>query len=298
MPLHACEAKFFNWLHQNNETRDKLKQLRVFVDDPAEIDFQDIKIPDKSGYLIRVRHYHATEEIKPLIIFFPGNGFIYDLFEENHAIISKIAKYSGCHAVMVDYRLAPLHPYPAPLKDALKAVQYVFAHLDFFKANKKKIILAGYSSGANLAAVITNQLRKHQDMPIFHQLLISGAYDYTNSLHDYDDYGMQDRFLSPAEAQFSFDAYCQASERSEPTCSPYWEKDLSQLPPTTIMMGEYDGGRSQSEGYAKKLIAAGNVVTKLVLPGQTHSTILYRKALSEGEDPALVAARQIKKVVS
>ena len=77
----------------------------------------------------------------------------------------------------------------------------------------------------------------------------------------------------------------------------YWEKDLSGLPPTTIMVAEYDGGRSQSEGYAQKLIQAGNHVTKIILPGQTHGTMLYRKALSDGEDPASVAAKQIRKIV-
>lgn len=198
---------------------------------------------------------------------------------------------------MIDYRLAPEHPYPAQLSDAMEAIDYIFNEIESFKADKNKIILAGYSSGANLAAVITNQLRNDKQKLIFHQFLISGAYDYSNSLHKHDEFGMQDRFLSPNEAQYSFNAYCKEEQRKEPTCSPYWEKDLTGLPPTTIMVAEYDGGRSQSEGYAEKLIAAGNDVTKIILPGQTHGTILYRKALSDGQDPSLIAAEHIKKYV-
>ena len=308
MAINLCETNFFNWLHNQAGKSDKpvniysirenVKNLSSFVDEPADIDFKDIKITAKEGHSIRLRYYYETNEIRPLIIFLPGNGFVYNLFEENHSIISKIAKHSGCHAIMVDYRLAPEHPYPAPLADALDAVNYIFNHIELFKADKNKVILAGYSSGANLAAVITNLLRSHQTISIFHQFLISGAYDYTNSLHEYDEYGVQDRFLSAEEAQFSFNAYCKEEQRKEATCSPYWDKDLSRLPPTTIMVSEYDGGRSQSEGYAKKLIDAGNEITKIVLSGQTHGTILYRKALSEGVDPALVAAFRIKNITS
>lgn len=308
MAINPCETDFFNWLHNQAEKsdepaniqtlRENVKNLGSFVDEPADIDFKDIKIIAKEGHSIRLRYYHDTNKIRPLVIFLPGNGFIYNLFEENHSVISKIAKHSGCHAVMVDYRLAPEHPYPAPLEDALDAVNFIFNHIELFKADKNKVILAGYSSGANLTAVITNLLRNDQTISIFHQFLISGAYDYTNSLHEYDEYSIQDRFLSPEEAQYSFTAYCNEAQRKEPTCSPYWNKDLSRLPPTTIMVSEYDGGRSQSEGYAKKLLDAGNDITKIVLSGQTHSTILYRKALSDGADPALVAALQIKNITT
>ncbi len=307
MAINQSEINFFNWVHsQDNNVdqstdiqsiREKVKRLSKFVDEPASIDFREIQIKNREGCAIKLRYYSDADEIRPLIIFLPGNGFVYDLFEENHTIISKIAKHSTCHAVMIDYRLSPEHPYPAPLMDALDAVNYIFYHIDLFNADKDKVILSGYSSGANLAAVITNQLRDHQEISIFHQFLISGAYDYTNSLHEYDNYSEQDRFLSPSEAQFSFNSYCNEDQRKEPACSPYWNNDLSGLPPTTIMVGEYDGGRSQSEGYARKLLDAGNNLTKIILPGQTHSTILYRKALSDGVDPSLIAARRIKDII-
>ena len=87
------------------------------------------------------------------------------------------------------------------------------------------------------------------------------------------------------------------AQRKDPSCSPYWSKDLSGLPPTTILVAEYDGGRSQSEAYAQKLVEAVNRVTKIIFPGQTHATILYRKALSDGQDPAYVVAEQIRKII-
>lgn len=311
MPVNKSDLRFFeclaDMLEKSGEppsqditigaVRHMAKQFSCFVDSPADIPFEDRLITIETGRHIRLRYYPYGNKVGPVIIYFPGNAFIHDFFEENHSIISKIAHYAGCHAIMVESRLAPEHPYPAPLEDALAATQYIIDHVDDFHIDRNKIILAGYSSGANVAAVITNQLKKSDSIKIYHQFLISGAYDYTNSLHDYDDYVLQDKMLDPASAQFSFDCYSTSSQRKEPTCSPYWEKEISGLPPTTIMVGEYDGGRSQSEGYAKKLIDAGNRVEKLVLSGQTHGTILYRKICSDGEDPAIAAGNKIKNLI-
>lgn len=308
MPVNSSDIAFFDVLLQMtknlimsetpsiNTLRKAVKMFSGFVDEPTNIAFKDRIITASKGHSIRLRYYSQEKTIKPLIIYFPGNAFIHDLFEENHAIISKIAYHSGCHVVMVECRLAPENPYPAPLEDALDAVNFIFEHCQQFYADPKKIILAGFSSGANLAAVVANQYRKNKEKSIFHQFLISGGYDYTNSLHEYDAYALQDKMLDPNSAQESFDAYCQESQRKDPQCSPYWEDDLSGLPPTTIMVGEYDGGRSQSEGYAKRLIDAGNTVEKLILPGQTHGTILYRKACSDGKDPAVVAGMKIRQI--
>lgn len=309
MSINLAERNFFEWLQLNTDRyktsenlnieiiRESIRKLDIFVDLPTNIKFEDKTILCHDGHGLRLRCYEVTNTIRPLIIFLPGNGFLYDLFEANHSIISKIATKSGCHAVMVDYRLAPEYPYPNALEDAIEAVNFIFNNIKLFKADIKKIILAGYSSGANLAAVITNRIRYDSIRPIFHQFLISGAYDYTNSLHEYDEFSCQDKLLSPGEAQFSFDSYCNKSNRKEPSCSPFWEPDLSGLPPTTIMVAEYDGGRSQSEAYVLKLIEAKNKVTKIVLPGQTHGTILYRKALKDGKDPALVAAERILEII-
>lgn len=308
MPVNHSDIKFFEVLQAlmqqtqsvgSNErptieqVRQAPKQCRVFVDTPRDVPFKDYELATDCCHKINLRYYAKDKQQKPLIIYFPGNAFIHELSYENHSIISKIVEKAGCHAVMVEPRLSPEHPYPKPLEDAQNAIQYLVNNHEYFHFDKQKIILAGYSSGANLAAVCTNQARFDDSVQVCHQLLISGAFDYTNALQAFDDYVQHDQLLDPEAAQFSFDCYSKPSQRQEPTCSPYWTNDLSGLPPTTIMMAEYDGGRSQSEGYAEKLNAAGNSVNKIVMPGQTHGTILYRRICSDGQDPAEVAGESL-----
>lgn len=305
MPVNQSDRLFFEKMEQimgsmdvKNLTietiREATKKMSGFAADAAPLPYYDTSILTRDNYHLPLRHYQFDDTPRAVIIYFPGNGFIHDLFVENHAIISKIAEKAHCHAIMVNVRLAPENPFPIPLNDALDAINYIFNNASSLTINHKKIILAGFSSGANLAAVSTNQLRHHPHIAIYHQLLISGAYDYTDSLHEFDDFVLQDKMLDPKSAKFSFDCYSRSDQRKEPVCSPYWEKDLSKLPSTTIMMGEYDGGRSQGEGYAKKLVDAGNQVEKIIGKGQTHGTILYRKACIDGSDPALVAGERLR----
>jgi acetyl esterase len=300
MPINKSDLDFFKLLEQKmpasltlEQIRQAAKSLSQFVGEPANVPYQDGIIHSRDFLPIRYRFYAESQKRRPLIIYFPGTGFIHNMFEENHSIISKIAKYSGCHALMVDYRLAPENPYPKPLEDAIDTFNYVSKNAEKFCADLTKLIIAGWSSGANLAAVLTNMSRSNPEIKIFHQLLISGGFDYTNSVHEYDSYAIEDKMLDPDAVQFSFDCYCIDSQRRDPKCSPYWETDLSGLPPTTILCGEYDGGRSQSEAYAEKLIQAGNSVNKIIMPGQTHMTILLRKACSDGDDPAEIAGKLI-----
>ena len=84
----------------------------------------------------------------------------------------------------------------------------------------------------------------------------------------------------------------------KPLFSPYYEPDLSHMPPTTFIVGEYDGLRNDTEPYYKKLKSASKTqVEKIVLPGQTHNTMAMRAALFDGEDPAETIAKVIKQSI-
>lgn len=76
--------------------------------------------------------------------------------------------------------------------------------------------------------------------------------------------------------------------------SPYYEVDFHSFPSTTILCGEYDALRNDSEGYFHKLNTAGVKVEKIILPGQTHNTIMMRAVLSDSTDPAEIIANIAK----
>lgn len=279
-----------------DDLRGTIKHFKPFLLNESLLPYRVLTILSPSGHNITARFISKGDEKKPLFIFFPGTGFMHDMFDENYTILSRLIKHVDCHGVMVEYRLSPESPFPSPHEDAKTALSYLLDNVEL-NFDKDRIIISGFSSGGNMAAVLCNSLQHNQTFKPFHQYLFSGGFDYTDSLHDFDEYVNEDKMLDKDSQQLSFDLFCQEANRTDPACSPYFQEDFSNLCSTTIQCGEYDGGRSQSEGYAKKLSDNHVNVDKIIVPGQTHFTILYRGACSDGEDPVLIAARQINRII-
>ena len=279
------------------EIRATVKYFRPFLSKEPLLPFDKLLINTSSGYNLKARYIAKGEKKKPLLLFFPGTAFIHEMFDENYTVLSRMIKQMDCHGLMLEYRLSPEAPFPCAHKDAATTLDYVLEHADELNVDKRKIILSGFSSGANMAAVLANNLTSQTDFKPFHQYLLSGAYDYTDSLHEFDNYVNEDKMLDKGAQTMSFDLYCQDADRRDSYCSPYWQDDFSNLCSTTIQCGEYDGGRSQSEGYARKLAAHNVNIDKVIMPGQSHLTIIYRGACSDGEDPAFIAAEKINRLL-
>ena len=225
------------------DIRSTITHFKTYLSPEQLLPFQELAIPSSQlTHTIKARFIKKNHEKKPLIIFFPGTGFMHYMFDENYSVLSRMINQIDAHGVMLEYRLSPENPYPAPHEDAKDMLQYLLTNHNIFHIDTSKVIISGHSSGANMAAVLCNSLQKNKRFKPFHQYLLSGAYDYTDSLHDYDKYVNEDKMLDKEAQKLSFDLYCQDADRRNPNCSPYWQTDFTQLCPTTIQCGEYDGG--------------------------------------------------------
>src|SRR5207244_8437044 len=77
--------------------------------------------------------------------------------DTHDGIVRALAHRSGCIAVAVDYRLAPEHPFPAGLEDALEATRWVLGKVGELELDPGRIAVGGDSSGATLAAVVAGR---------------------------------------------------------------------------------------------------------------------------------------------
>lgn len=309
MPLNPSIVNFFQKIKEEEaknpskpiekKTIEELRTISDFVMNftgkPSKISFKDESIPARDGYQIPIRIYNDNiKEKKPVLIFFPGCAYINPLFEANAIACSRIAKYSKIKVIIINYRLAPEYPLPTAIYDGYDATKYISKNSDHFNIDSEQIFIGGISSGAHLAAVISNLSRNDKDINIFHQILLNGIYDLTQSIHDYDKFANED-LLCPREYINNVTKFygIKNKDLTNPLFSPYFEKDLSNLPPTTFIIAEYDGLRNASEAYYKRMKEANNQVNKIILPGQPHDTILMRQVMSDGEDPAQIIANVI-----
>ena len=311
MSINPSEAQFFDELEaaQAQPGAKPLSELSLAeyramaalfagnAGEPAAVSFKEITIAARDGYEVPVRVYHDDlSESTPVLIFFPGCGYQIDLFEVNAIAASRIADYSGMKVMVVNHRLAPEHPMPGSMQDGYDVTQYVATHADEFAVDPQKIMLGGFSSGGNCAAVISCLARKTDSFSIHQQILINAWLDLGRTTPGFKDVEKEDRMITEEGVEFLIsNLNLTEADFSNPLINPIIESDLSGLPKTVVVVSEHDGIRADSEGYFKRLVEAGVEAEKIILPGQSHNTLLMRKVLSDGKDPAEVIAKAMKK---
>src|ERR1700687_3057761 len=134
MEKHYCEGmsqteKFYQTLLAQTPKGDlSIAQIRfgfekLMADFPAQPDvhFQLISIGKLSAAWVHAPG--CTRE--RVILFFHGGGYVSGSFHSHQDLIGRLAKATGCDVLAVDYRLAPEHPFPAAVEDALIAYEFL-----------------------------------------------------------------------------------------------------------------------------------------------------------------------------
>lgn len=281
------------------ELREGTSVLLQYAGDAAPVSFLDDQIPSRDGHLIPIRIYnHHLAGNLPTLIFYPGCAFVFDLAAINNIIASRIAAFAdSVRVIVVHYRLIPEHPFPINFHDCYDAAAFIAAHSEQFGVDRNYFLLAGWCTGAHCATAISSMARESNAFRVHHQILVSGSFDLTESTHEFDWEEKEDKTVDRNLLRHLKKTYYNLSEMdfTNPLFSPSYERNFHDFPPTTILCGQYDALRNDSEGYFCKLKAGGVAVQKIILPGQTHNTILMRTVLSDGIDPAELIADIAKK---
>jgi acetyl esterase len=208
-----------------------------------------------------MRTYRPSGEALATLVFFHGGGFVIGDLESYDAQCRTLCSRVGVTVISVDYRLAPEHPFPAGVEDALAAFDWVVAH------EPGPFVVGGDSAGGNLAAV-TAQARRDQ---LVAQLLIYPATDLATEYPSMEENG-EGLFLTKDDMDWFHHHYLgdDESTRSDPRASPALAEDLSGLPPALIYTAQYDPLRDAGDAYAKALSAAGVKVTHRCFEGLIH----------------------------
>ena len=160
-----------------------------------------------------------------------------------HILASKLALASGCDVLSFEYRLAPEHPYPAAIQDALE----VWDHLMHMGVGARDVILAGDSAGGNLALELCLKLKEQGRRQPRMLILMSPWTDMTCSGLSHTDCADIDPMLSAEYISSVRAAYTGPdADWSDPCYSPLFG-DLRGFPPALIQVGTNEILRSDSE---------------------------------------------------
>ncbi|WP_420103820.1 alpha/beta hydrolase [Bosea sp. (in: a-proteobacteria)] len=214
---------------------------------------------------VRVRLFEPFSQPCGTILFVHGGGWIMGSPETFAPLCRELATVTGMTVASVDYRLAPEHPYPAPLDDAYAALCWAADQ------GPGPLIVMGDSSGGNLAAACALKARDQNGPPIALQVLLYPVLhaDFTRS--SYRECGSGDLILATGDVSWFWDQYAPNPEsRHQHLVSPLLAQDLRSLPPAILCVARYDPVRDDGMAYAERLRQAGVPVILRVHDDMIH----------------------------
>jgi acetyl esterase len=222
------------------------------------------------GYAIPLRVLVPHGEPRGVVVYYHGGGWVIGALPEYEAFGRILAERTRCAVVLVDYRLAPEHPYPTAPDDAWAAVQWADEHLDRIAGARVPLIVAGDSAGGNLAAVVAQKAHAAGAPAIAQQVLAYPATDCDVDTASYTDPSNQ-LVLSRDAVIWFWDHYApEHAARQNSDASPARAGDLRGLPPAVVLLAEHDVLRQEGQEYADALARAGVPVDVRVFEGQMH----------------------------
>lgn len=226
------------------------------------------RVIDGPGGDLPIRIYRpAAAETGPLpvVVFFHGGGFVAGDLDTHDGSARMHAADAGAVVVSVDYRLAPEHPFPAAVEDAMAATEWVAAHAAELGVDPARLAVAGDSAGGNLAAVVCQLARDAGGPAIAFQLLWYPATTYDGSLPSFTENANAPIIDSEAIAALTL-AYAGHVDLTDPPAAlaPARAANLAGLPPAYIAVAGHDPLRDDGIRYGELLAAAG-------VPVQVHN---------------------------
>lgn len=136
-------------------------------------------------------------------------------------LAARISRETGCSVFVLDYRLAPEHPFPAGLEDCVEAWLWLSGNAPDSPATARKLVLAGDSAGGNLALAAALKLRDRGDRLPDALVALSPATDLTWQSPSLQSRAGVDPILRPDRLHRVSEAYVQGAERmAHPWVSP------------------------------------------------------------------------------
>lgn len=205
-----------------------------------------------SGMRAAWMRLHRPHRRLRAVLYCHGGGYTSGNLGYSKVLASKLTNATGYDVLAFEYRLAPEHPYPAAVEDALRAWDYLM-HLGY---GARDVVVAGDSAGGNLALVLCLRLKEARRMMPAALLLMSPWTDMTASGESFQSRADIDPMLTMEYIRGVRSAYAGGRDFADPSLSPLFA-DLSDFPPTLIQVGTHEILFSDAQRLHQRMESAG-----------------------------------------
>lgn len=232
-------------------------------------------------------------ETDGVILYFHGGGFVLGSLETHHRIMRLLAIESRVTLIGVDYRLAPEHPFPAPLDDCVQAARWLQGEAGTLGLDPERIVLAGDSAGANLALASLLKLRDAGNPLPAGAGLFYGCYWARLGTPSHEKFGGGAYRLSTEEMGWFWQNYLGEQGRGDAYAEPM-NADLTGLPPLFLNYGEVDPLADDTRELVTRLDQAGVVHECIAYPGLVHGFLQMSSRVEPAATAMTAAGRAVQ----
>jgi acetyl esterase len=282
------------------EARQQFEALADLTEGAEMHEEYDVTVGGAEGEL-DARVYQPGPGDRPVLLYFHGGGFVIGGLDTHDNVCQILADESGWTVVSVDYRLAPEHPFPAPLEDAYAATEWVEANPEAVGGDGT-IAVGGDSAGGNLSAAVSlmardaerNAANEEYGPEIARQVLI-----YPVTASPFEEYESREEnaegyFLERDTMEWFEEQYVQSAVHARNEyLSPMLCADLSGLPPATVLTAGFDPLRDEGDAYAEALAADGVDVHHERYDSMIHGFISFTGMVDAADDALRTAAEDL-----
>jgi epsilon-lactone hydrolase len=240
---------------QGTSARGPFDAIMGHVPPPSGVTFRGAVVGGVPGCWTRPSSVRAGEGILHL----HGGWFNWGTALAYRNLVGQIAARAGVEAFIPDYRLAPEHPFPAAMEDALACYR------GLVDQGFKRIAVVGDSAGGNLALVLLSLVKESAVAGV----ALSPVTDLTLSGSSWDTRAEADPYFVRSQAEALVRAYLGDADPRDPRASPLYGP-LAGMPPLRVHVGDDEVLLDDARNYVERAVAAGVDAKLDVWQGMPH----------------------------
>ena len=277
------------------EGRKMLDELFA-VEDPEPVgEVLDTEIKGPNGPIPLRLYAPEGEGPFPMLVFYHGGGWTRGSLDGYDGLCRRLTNRAEALVVSVDYRLAPEAPFPAGFEDCYAATEWAADNAAGLGGDPDRLAIGGDSAGGNLAAAVALAARDRDGPEIVHQTLVYPAVN-APSVEWYDSYdeNATGYLLEMDSVEQYYENYVDEADVGNQYAFPDRARDLSGLPPATVLTAGFDPIRDEGIAYAERLADAGVEVEHLHYGSQIHAFVSLYEHLDDGKDAIEELAAELR----
>ncbi len=249
-----------------------------FLAMPADIAVSQTRVGARPGEWVTGSHSDPDARI----LYLHGGGYLAGGLASHRPFVCALARQTGCSCLQLDYRLAPEHPFPAAVDDAIVAYQTIFATGPRGHQPARCVFVVGDSAGGGLTLATLVAARDRNFARATAAVTMSAYTDCAFTGDSIRTRADQDPVIGVKMLPEAVAMYLDGHDPKHPLASPLYA-DLTDLPPLLMQVGDAEILRDDTTRFGERARRAGVDVTVEVWPEMTHNWHLFLGIFPEAQ---------------